>query len=161
MTQWRKWIAPLVLMLGIAALRGQTLHEVKTPITVSGAGQVWGDRPGISGAWQQIPFVQNAPAKPICGAYVTQPQPYVEVLQISCVDFAALRRVAPSVVWPEKPQTQVLVHLAGPGAVRIKVGEQTRWDEATKDAYGHWVVLLAFDGIEHTAISVTPYKAIE
>ena len=94
----------------------------------------------------------------ICGKYLQKPQPGVDIIVISCADFTALRKVAPDIPWPDTPRTEVLIHLAQPGAVRVTVGDQERWAEVIKDAYGHWVALLKFEGIAHTSYAVKIWR---
>jgi hypothetical protein len=107
----------------------------------------------------------------ICGTNLKSPQTAVDLIQIACVDFDALRKVAPGVPWPIKPQTQVLIHAAGPGAVRVTVrragGEtefsysQEQWAELVPDGYGRWAAMLIFDGLGYTGYAVKAFGALE
>ena len=97
----------------------------------------------------------------VCGTNAKSPQRGVDLIQVSCLDYDGLRKVAPWVAWPAGKQTQVLVHGSKPGAVRINLNMGEQWAELVKDAYGRWAAMLVFEGTDYDALKVTVYEAVE
>ena len=95
-----------------------------------------------------------------CGAVATQPQPGIASVHVACLDYTGLRKIAPSVPWPTKPQTQLLIRAENPGAVRVDIGGKTRWAELTQDADGRWYALIVVDGIEYTEYAIKVFRPL-
>jgi hypothetical protein len=85
----------------------------------------------------------------------------IDLLLISCLDFDGLRKVAPQVPWPVKPQTQVLVHVREGDAVKITVGDQVQFADLVDDAERRRVALVQFEGIGHTTKTVKVYREVQ
>lgn len=100
------------------------------------------------------------PAEAICGLN-QRGAGNVELMQVSCIDFARLRAVAPEFPWPLGTRTQVLIHVREGDAVRVTVDGVAKFADLFTNAYGRRVALVEFDGIEHSAVSVKVYRAAE
>lgn len=94
------------------------------------------------------------PPKSLCGTDKPQYTANIDLLQISCVDYEALRERAPEVPWPAGKKTQVLVHVRAGDFVRIAVGGKVEFADLTKDAWGRLVAIVQFDGADHTAVDI-------
>ena len=107
------------------------------------------------------PVAPVPPAAPtICGKY-DNPTANIDLVAISCLDYAGLRKIAPEVPWPLKPQTQVLVHVREGDAVRITVGDQVQCANLVTNAEGR---LIRFDHqfwpVSHHHACIRPGKPI-
>jgi len=100
-----------------------------------------------------------ARAESICGARIETPQ--TDMIRVGCIDFDALRAVAPEVPWPLGKVTQVLVHAKTGDAVRVTVDGVTKWADLFRDPYGQLAALVQFDGAEHTSVDVKVYIAVD
>jgi hypothetical protein len=110
----------------------------------------------------KVRFVAGAAqAEPtICGKY-DNPTAYIDLVVVSCLDYAGLRKIAPNVPWPLKPQTQVLIHIREGDAVRITVGDQVQYAELVTNAEGRRVALVQFEGIGHASFAVKVYREVQ
>lgn len=97
------------------------------------------------------------PPKTICGKNDKFPAPNLDLVQVSCIDFTALRKVAPEVQWPAGPVTQVLIHAKRGDIVRVRVNDQEQFGNLLPYPDGHLVALLQFEGIQHTTVEVKVY----
>lgn len=97
----------------------------------------------------------------ICGIDRPQHSPNIDLLQVACVDYDRLKAQAPQYPWPAGKVTQVLVHVREGDAVRVTVDGVEKFADLSTDAWGRRVALVVFDGVEHTAVSVRVYRAVE
>ena len=97
----------------------------------------------------------------ICGKDDRNPNANVDLVQVSCIDYDRLRAVAPQHPWPVGKVTQVLVHVREGDAVRVTVDGVAKFADLSRDAWGRLIALVQFDGVEHTAVSVRVYRAVE
>lgn len=100
-------------------------------------------------------------AESICGIDRQQHSPNIDLLQVACVDYDALRAAAPQYPWPQGKVTQVLLHIREGDAVRVTVDGVAKFADISTDAWGRRVALVVFDGVEHTEVSVRVYRAVE
>ena len=100
-------------------------------------------------------------ADPICGKDDRNPAPNIDLIQVSCIDWDAMRRVAPDYPWPAGKQTQVLVHVREGDAVRVTVDKVSKFADLLRDAWGRLVALVLFDGVGHESVEVRAYRAVE
>ena len=111
------------------------------------------------------------PALPptICGTDNRNPSPNIDLIQVSCIDFDRLKAQAPDFPWPTGKVTQVLIHVRGEmitsfdegDAVRVTVDGVAKFADLIRDAFGRLIALIQFDGVDHTAVTVKVYRAIE
>ena len=101
------------------------------------------------------------PAKTICGTDTVAYTTNIDLLQISCVDYEALRKVAPQVPWPSGTRTQVLVHIRAGDVVKITVDGESKFSDVITDAWGRSIAMVQFDGSEHTTVSVKVYSELK
>lgn len=100
-------------------------------------------------------------AESICGIDHPNHSPNIDLLQVACVDYDALRAAAPQYPWPTGKVTQVLLHVREGDAVRVTVDGVAQFADVSTDAWGRRVALVVFDGAEHTEVSVRVYRAVE
>lgn len=101
------------------------------------------------------------PPKSICGIDSQQHTSNIDLLQVSCIDYDAIRRFAPSVPWPTGTSTQVLVHVRSGDAVKVTVGDKVQWAELRRDAWGRLIALVPFDGTDFKSVEVKVYAEIK
>jgi hypothetical protein len=97
----------------------------------------------------------------ICGKTEQNPTAHIELIQVSCVDFDRLRAVAPGYPWPAGRVTQVLVHVRDGDAVRVTVDGVVKFADLVRDAWGRLVALVQFGGMDHEAVAVRVYRAVD
>jgi len=97
----------------------------------------------------------------ICGKDDINPTASVDLIQVSCIDYDRLKAQAPQYPWPVGKVTQVLVHVREGDAVRVTVDGVAKFADLVRDAWGRLIALVQFDGVEHTAVSVRVYRAVE
>jgi len=97
----------------------------------------------------------------ICGRNDRNPAPNIDLIQVSCIDWDAMRRVAPDYPWPAGKQTQVLVHVRDGDTVRVTVGNVSKFADLLRDAWGRLVALVPFDGVGHESVEVRVYRAVD
>jgi hypothetical protein len=97
----------------------------------------------------------------ICGRDDRNPSANIDLIQVSCIDYDRLRSVAPEYPWPTGKVTQVLLHIREGDAVRVTVDGVEKFAELATDAWGRRVSIVVFDGVEHTAVSVKVYRAVD
>jgi hypothetical protein len=100
------------------------------------------------------------PAKSICGMDKQSPGESVELIQVSCVDYEAMRKQLPSVSWPAGTSTQVLVHVREGDAVRVTVDGESKWVPLETDSWGRKVAMVSFSGVDHSAVLVKVYREL-
>lgn len=100
-------------------------------------------------------------AESICGLDRPQHSPNIDLLQVACVDYDALRAAAPQYPWPTGKVTQVLLHIREGDAVRVTVDGVAKFADLSTDAWGRRVAMVVFDGVEHTEVSVRVYRAVD
>ena len=84
----------------------------------------------------------RAQENPLCGTEPTNQ--HADYVLVACVDYEALRAIAPSVPWPAGKHTQVLVHAKSPGAVCAILDGEKRCDETVQRDDGRNIVMLVF-----------------
>lgn len=99
-------------------------------------------------------------AESICGLDRPNHSPNIDLLQVACVDYDALRAASPQYPWPAGKVTQVLLHVREGDAVRVTVDGVAKFADISTDAWGRRVALVVFDGVEHTEVSVRVYRAV-
>jgi hypothetical protein len=97
---------------------------------------------------------QDEPRKTICGLNQQDASPNVALLQVSCVDFDALRAASPSLPWPSGKRTQVLIHARAGEAIKVTIGGVVQLANLTPHADGNLHAMVQFDGIEATDLDV-------
>ena len=97
----------------------------------------------------------------ICGKDDRNPTANIDLVQVSCIDFDRLRELAPQHPWPVGKVTQVLLHVREGDAVRVTVDGAQKFADLIHDAWGRLIALVQFDGVEHTAVDVKVYRAVE
>lgn len=100
-------------------------------------------------------------AESICGIDRQSHSPNIDLLQVACVDYDALRAAAPQYPWPQGKVTQVLLHVREGDAVRVTVDGVAKFADLSTDAWGRRVALVVFDGVAHTEVSVRVYRAVD
>jgi hypothetical protein len=103
---------------------------------------------------------QDASPKNICGINKINTNAVLDLVQVNCVDYDALRAIIPEIAWPAGNSTQVLVHLRDGDVVRITVDGETKYAEPVKDSWGRMIALVAFNGIDHTHLSIKVLKEV-
>ena len=116
--------------------------------------ETWVNRLRISG------IVRTEGTK-LCGVDEQYLSPNIDLLQVACVDYDALRAAAPHHPWPTGKVTPVLLHIREGDAVRVTVDGVAKFADLTTDAWGRRIALLVFDGVEHTEVSVRVYRAVD
>jgi hypothetical protein len=99
-------------------------------------------------------------AESICGLDHPNHSPNIDLLQVACVDYDALRAASPQYPWPAGKVTQVLLHVREGDAVRVTVDGVAKFADLSTDAWGRLVALVQFDGVEHAAVAVKVYRAV-
>lgn len=94
-------------------------------------------------------------AESICGIDRKQHAPNIDLLQVACVDYDALRAASPQYPWPQGKVTQVLLHVREGDAVRVTVDGVAKFADISTDAWGRRVAMVVFDGVEHTAVALS------
>jgi hypothetical protein len=97
----------------------------------------------------------------ICGKDDRNPTPNVDLVQVSCIDYDRLKAQAPDFPWPTGRVTQVLVHIREGDAVRVTVDGVVKFAELLRDAWGRLIALVQFNGVDHSAVAVKVYRAVE
>lgn len=83
------------------------------------------------------------------------------LVKVACVDYDRLRELSPGAPWPTGKVTQVLVHVRAGDSVRVTVDGVAKFADLSRDAWGRLVALVQFDGVEHAAVAVKVYRAVE
>jgi len=97
----------------------------------------------------------------ICGIDKQNATANIDLVQVSCVDYDRLRAQAPQFPWPTGRVTQVLVHIREGDAVRVTVDGVAKFADLIRDAWGRLIALVQFDGVDHAAVAVKVYRAVE
>lgn len=97
----------------------------------------------------------------ICGKDDRNPTANIDLVQVSCIDYGKLKAQAPEFPWPAGKVTQVLVHVREGDAVRVTVDGVAQFADLVRDAWGRLIALVVFDGVDHEAVAVKVYRAVE
>jgi hypothetical protein len=97
-------------------------------------------------------------AESLCGKRLSHPQ--ADLVQVVCVDWDEIRRIAPGVPFPAGKRMQFLIHAKAGDAVRVRIGNKAQFADLARDAWGRLVALVSFDGIEHEEAEISILSAL-
>lgn len=102
------------------------------------------------------------PAKSVCGMNVPNYTANITLLQVACVDFEAMRKIDPSLPWPQGKWTQVLVHVRAGEVVKVTVDGVSKLAELIWDPNygGRYLAMVQFEGIEGREVAVKVYAEV-
>ena len=138
----------------VRAIYHEDFDYIGGVLTIRGKMQIV-DRTNEAASQSQpmLQLIHSAITSDICGATITHPD--ADLVQVSCVDYDALRVYMPFLTTTGK-ETQVLIHArkGRNGGTIYVTADGVNWRKGTQslDAYGRLVTLITFPGVGYKTV---------